>query len=94
MQENVVTDKEPDMPYDFTSNIKLFFNPSGLYQHLQKMQIICEKCHEQKSIKFLQKCITIKCNCGIGILYPPRPDRGNKFLYVWKKETRKKEVET
>lgn len=87
MMEN--DDKEPDMPYDFTNNISIFFNPSGLYEYIQDLKIICEKCHDQKSIKFLQKFITIKCKCGTGILYPPRKDRGNKFLWVWKKENRK-----
>lgn len=91
MDQIVQTEKEPDMPYDFTSNIKLFFDPSGLYRYIQSLSILCEKCHEEKSIKFQKKFITIKCDCGIGILYPPRKDRGNKFLYVWKKKTKKQE---
>lgn len=75
--------EEPDFNYESLFNFfRLILNPFEVFDVIHSQEVICDKCKKIISIKFKQKCITIKCNCGIGILYPPRADRGGKYLYT------------
>lgn len=81
MDENIEESENQKFNYDFISPLDLIANSKALLEFILRQKIICWKCHERIVIKFGVFCITKKCECGCGILYPPRKDRGNSLLY-------------
>ncbi len=68
--------KDPTVPMMKVLNF-LFF----------KEKTICNTCHTYKSFKLIKDqikgdCFTIKCNCGVDIIYPKSKRRDNCRLWV------------
>lgn len=50
---------------------------------------ICDRCHNKLSFKKTKEYISILCNCGCRIFYPPKKEDGLRHSsYVTKKEYR------
>lgn len=52
-----------------------------------KEKTICNKCHDYKTFKLIKDpikgdCFTIKCRCGVDIIYPKSKRRNNCRLWV------------
>lgn len=58
-------------------------------RELANAKVICGKCHAFRTIHIKKhrnpgkEYITIKCKCGVAIVYPPRGDRGYAWLSQW-----------
>lgn len=81
MDESLHSDIKPKFDYGFLRVLDLFLNESALFDYIREQKILCGKCHEFKSIHFNETELTIKCDCGVGVLYPKRQDRGNAYFY-------------
>jgi len=49
---------------------------------IESLPIICKDCHSPLTLRYSEKCITMLCKCKCRILYPPRKDRGYKYLWT------------
>ncbi len=73
--------KNVPFDYNFLNTADYVLNPDALFDYIKEQKIICSKCHNFKKVKFNRTEITIKCNCGVGIIYPRLEERGHSYLY-------------
>lgn len=78
---------KPDFDYPHITALDIAIDPqklwTAIFVWMENQKVICNKCKKIWNIHVEDRHITAKCDCGTGILYPKRQDRGECYLFRW-----------